>query len=113
MARGSLSFKGIPELSAKLKRNSDMTDVKNVVKVNTAELQTKSQRRVPVDTGNLKRSIRNDIQDNGMTGKVSATANYAGYIEWGTRFIYPRRYMGNSYFEQRKKFIKDMKRLMG
>src|SRR5690625_7466146 len=102
MARGSLSIRGTKELQGRLRRNARLTDVKKAVLVNGSELQRKAQRRVPVDTGFLKRSIELTIEDRGFTAKVSATAHYAPYLEWGTRFMYPRKFMGNSRAEERR-----------
>lgn len=110
--KSGVELKGLDALVGKLKRNANLTDVKNVVKINTSELQRKAQRNAPVDTGNLKRSINQTIKDNGFTGNVKSGAEYSPYLEWGTRFIYARRYMGNAYFQQRAQFIKDIKRLM-
>lgn len=112
MARGTIQIKGADELLIKLKKNADLNDVKNVVRLNGSELQRKAQRRAPYDTGNLKRSIGYTSEDSGFTAKIAATAHYAGYINFGTRFIYARPFMTNSYYEQRKKFIDDLKRLM-
>lgn len=110
--RSGVELKGLDALVGKLKRNANLTDVKNVVKINTSELQRGAQRRSPVDTGTLKRSINQSLENGGFTGRVSAGTEYAPYIEWGTRFIHGRRYMGTSYFQQRQKFIKDLKRIM-
>lgn len=109
----SVKIKGADLLIKKLKKNATLADVKTVVKMNTSELQRNTQRKAPVDTGNLKRSINQSLQDGGFTGKVSTNAEYAPYVEWGTRFMYGRRFLGNSYIQQRKKFINDLKRLMG
>lgn len=117
MARGSLSFKGIPELSAKLKRNANLDDVKNVVKLNTSELQRTMQRRATFtqgyQTGTTKRSITQEIRDRGFTGKAGPGTNYSPYLIYGTRFMAAQDFFRPSFFEQRQKFIKDMKRLMG
>ena len=67
---------------------------------------------VPVDTGTLKRSIRLDIQANGATAKVSANTDYAGYVEYGTRFQTPKLYMAGAFDKQKEKFKKDMKKLV-
>ena len=53
-----------------------MNDVKRIVKSNGAALQESAQRKVPVDTGNLKRSIGLEIRDSGLTAEVEPTAEY-------------------------------------
>jgi HK97 gp10 family phage protein len=114
MARGGFSVKGTDKLAGKLRRNANLDDVKNILLLNGAEIQKKAMDRAPVDTGNLKRSIGlfSPIADKGFTVVVKSEAEYSPYLEWGTRWIYPRRFMGSSYFEQRRKFIRDMKRIM-
>lgn len=109
----NVKLTGVQELQHKLKKNMDMTAVKKVVKLNGSEM-TKNAKTYsePVDTGTLKRSIRLDIQANGSTAKVSANTDYAGYVEYGTRFQPPRLYMAGAFDKQKEKFKKDIDRLM-
>lgn len=44
-----------------------------------------AQARVRVDTGNLKNSIGQDFDDDGMGFEAGPTANYGGVIEYGSR----------------------------
>lgn len=85
-------------------------EMAKVVRKNGAELQQKEQRTVPVDTGNLKRSILLTVEDGGMTSTVEPTANYAGYVEYGTRFMGAQPYVRPNYEEQKEIFMKDMKK---
>lgn len=103
---------GLEKLQKKLKKNVTMNDVKIVVKQNGAELQSKAQNNAPVDTGNLKRSIGLSIEDAGMTAKVKPTADYAGYVEYGTRFMEAQPYMKPALDEQKQQFKNDMKKLV-
>lgn len=103
---------GMEKLQKKLKQNVHMDDVKRVVRHNGAEMQEKAQRNAPVDTGTLKRSIGLDITDNGMTAEVEPTADYAPYVELGTRFMNAQPYLGPAFNEQKEKFKKDMKKLV-
>lgn len=112
MARGSLTVNGVDKLVGKLRRNANLNDVKNIVKMNGSELQRGAQRNAPVDTGNLKRNINLHIEDNGFTAKVVSHAEYSGYVEFGTRWIYPRRFVGKAFHKQKRKFNQDMKRIM-
>lgn len=111
MARGSLEFRGIADLSKGLKERATLNDVKNVVKLNGSEMHRSAQRNSPVDTGNLKRGIMLSMEDDGFVAKVASTASYAPFQEWGTRFQPGTPHIRPSYFEQRNKFINDMKRL--
>jgi HK97 gp10 family phage protein len=112
MARGSIEVRGTSNLIGKLKRNANLSDVKNVVKLNGSEMQRGAQRYAPVDTGNLKRFISYNYEDDGLTAKVTSEAAYAAYQEYGTRFQPGTPHIRPSYFDQRKKFIDDMRRLM-
>lgn len=103
---------GVNELRVKLKKNADLGAVKKIVKHNGAELQKKSMQNAPVDTGNLKRSIALRMADKGLTAECAATADYAGYVEWGTRFQEPQLYMGDALAKQGEKFKNDMDRLV-
>lgn len=88
-----------------------MNDVKRIVKSNGAALQESAQRKVPVDTGNLKRSIGLEIRDSGLTAEVEPTAEYAAYVEYGTRYMNAQPYMRPSYTAQKEKFKSDLKKL--
>lgn len=108
----SVKMTGVNELRAALKKNMDLEAVKRVVKQNGAELQTRAQRNAPVDTGTLKRSIGLEISDGGLTAKSEATAEYAPYQEWGTRYMDAQPYMRPAFNVQKEQFKKDMDRLV-
>ena len=107
-----IKLTGVRELQKKLKQNATLDDVKQVVKHNGSELQTKAQRNAPVDTGNLKRSIGLGIRDSGMTAEVEPAAEYAPYVEFGTRFMNAQPFVGPAFHEQEEKFRKDLKKLV-
>ena len=109
---GGIKVVGIEKLQKKLKKNVQMEDVKRVVRHNGAEMQEKAQRNAPVDTGTLKRSIGLEITDSGMTAEVRPTADYAPYVEYGTRFMEAQPYLKPAFDEQKEKFKKDMKKLV-
>lgn len=103
---------GFDKLEAKLKRNMDLGAVRTRVRKNGSEMHKKAQKNVPVDSGNLKRNIELDITDNGLTAEVEPTADYAAYVEYGTRFMEAQPYLKPAYDEQKKKFIKDLNELV-
>lgn len=114
---------GFDKLEAKLKRNMDLGAVRTVVRKNGADLQTKAQKNAPVGTpqstgipgyvgGTLKRSVELDITDGGLTAEVEPTADYAAYVEYGTRFMEVQPYLKPAYDEQKKKFVKDLNELV-
>ena len=102
---------GMEKLQAKLKKNVRLDDVKRVVRYNGAQMQIKAQQKAPVDTGTLKRSIGIDIKDAGMTAKVTPKAEYAPYVELGTRFMAAQPYLKPAFEEQKRKFKSDMNKL--
>ena len=117
-----IKLEGMEKLQVKLKKNVQMSDVKRVVRKNGSELQKKAQKKAPVGTpqstgipgyvgGTLKRSIGLDITDGGMTAEVEPTAEYAAYVEYGTRYMNAQPYMRPSYTAQKEKFKSDLKKL--
>lgn len=109
---GDIKIVGMEKLQKKLKKNVDMTEVKRQVRKHGGQLQAKAQQNAPVDTGTLKRSIGIEITDGGMTAEVEPTADYAPYVELGTRFMEAQPYLGPAFNEQKEKFKKDMKKLV-
>lgn len=112
MARGTIEFRGTADLIGRLKKNANLDDVKNIVRMNGAEMQASMARKAPVDTTNLKRNIKIVIQDDGFTAKVSSEAEYAPYQEYGTRYQNGTPHVRPAYYEQRPIFLHDMKRIM-
>lgn len=108
----SYEIRGDKALVARLKKIATMDDVKEVVKVNTTEVQRGAQRKAPVDTGNLRRSIGIEFTDGGLTGRVSPTAEYAAYLEFGTRFMTAQPFMRPTFYQQVNQFKKDLDRLV-
>lgn len=119
----SIKITGIDELQMKLKKNVQMSDVKKVVRKNGSELQKKAQKNAPVGTpqstgipgyvgGTLKRSIGLDITDGGMTAEVEPLAEYAAYVEYGTRYMNAQPYLKPAFNEQKEKFKQDMRKLV-
>ena len=83
-----IKLEGMEKLQVKLKKNVQMSKVKQIVKDNGAALQEAAQRKAPVGTpqstripgyvgGTLKRSIGLEIRDGGLTAEVEPTAEYA------------------------------------
>lgn len=107
-----IKIEGLDKLQKHLKKQCTLEDVRNVVKMNGAELQNKAMRTAPVDTGTLKRSIGLEITEAGMTAEVEATAEYAPYVEYGTRFMKAQPYIRPSLEEQKKSFKNDLSKLL-
>ncbi len=107
-----IKFEGIAKLNKGLKKRMDMSAVKTAVKKNGSDMQKKAQRNAPVDTGNLKNNIGLEISDGGMAATVEPTAEYAPYVELGTRFMEAQPYLKPAFEEQKKQFEKDLQKLV-
>lgn len=107
-----VSFKGLDDLGEHISKAVDLNDVKAIVKGDTAYMQGLAQRGTPVDTGNLRRSEILSIEDDGLTGKVTAGADYSPYQEYGTRWIYGKHFMKKASQQAGARFLKDLERLV-
>lgn len=107
---------GLDELQKKLKENVNLDDVKRVVKTNGSQLQRKMQNNADFkrgyQTGTTKRSIKLEIEDDGMTAKVGPETEYSPYLEYGTRFMDAQPFVRPSLNEQVQKFKSDMQKLV-
>lgn len=111
MAKG-IQLVGMEKVIVKLQKNMKKDAVKTVVKKNGSRLQQQAMENAPVDTGTLKRSITLDITDGGMSAESEATVHYAGYVEYGTRFMGAQPYMRPALKEVGKQFKRDMEKLV-
>ena len=59
--------------------------VSQIVKKSAFDLEAKAKALAPVDTGNMKSTIRTDITDGGMSATVSVGAEYGAHVEYGTQ----------------------------
>lgn len=118
-----IEFKGLVELQGALKDNLNLDKVKGVVKANGADLQTLAQEKAQFrghykgnkfikPSGNLKESIRLEITDGGMTAEVEPGAEYAAYVELGTRKMSAQPYLKPAWEVQKETFKNDMEKLM-
>lgn len=103
---------GFEKLEAKLTKNMDLSKVKATVKKNGAEMQKKAQKEAPIDSGHLHDVIFLEITDGGMTAEVESTAEYAGYQEYGTRFMKGKPHIRPAFDEQKGKFKSDLGKLV-
>lgn len=106
------TISGLDDLQKELSKRTDLTPFKTALKTNTALLQRDTQRTVPIDTGTLMRSIMMRISADGMTGTVVPEAEYAGYVEYGTRFMDAQPYLRPTFDKYAQKFISDLNRLL-
>lgn len=123
-----ITFDGIEELQKKVAKNIKLDAVKRVVRKNGERLQRRAQDNADFrghyawekgkgkvfkkPTGKLKESITLDITDGGLTAEVEPTAEYAPYVELGTRFMEAQPFLKPAWEVQKEQFKKDMQKLV-
>jgi hypothetical protein len=86
--------------------------LQTVVKKNalTIEAKTKTSPNMPIDTGNLRDSIRAEATKEANTWEISDETEYGVYQELGTsRGIQAHHFLGGACEEQADKFFEDVK----
>lgn len=96
-------FEGIDDLNtvtADLQRAGGRIGARGAQVLRKSALQVEAIGKLfcPVDTGNLKSTIGTsfggDGRSGGMSAEIGPTADYGGYVEYGTRNMAPHAYMG-------------------
>lgn len=117
MGKG-VKWEGVEKLQVKLKKNANLKEVKEIVKLNGDELNKRMKRKTTsaftkgYTTGTTARSINTELSDGGLTASVGPTTDYALYVEYGTRFMTAEPFVRPSLETQKKLFLKDMKGLI-
>lgn len=106
-----MKLEGIEELKLALEPKGKIDQVRKIVHLNGAELQKKAMVNAPYETGTLMRSIELKLDNGGMRAKVEAQAEYAPYVELGTRFMNAQPYMKPAFDQQSVQFENDLDRL--
>ena len=97
-------------LLKKLAKANDIGKIQQLITRNGAEMQKSAMRSVPVDTGHLRRSI--NITKSNFSATVKAEAEYASYVEYGTRHMSAKPFIRPAYHKQAKVFKQDIDKLM-
>lgn len=104
------------DLTRKLKKLSNKSAVRTVVRYNGGRLQNAMTRRAEFtrgyQTGTTKRSIRTTFTNGGYTAEVGPTTEYAPYLEVGTRFMDAQPFVRPALREVQPNFIHDLERLV-
>jgi HK97 gp10 family phage protein len=81
-----INIKGEGELYAKLRKLPEVIDKVNrrAVKDETDAIANDLRASAPVDTGELRDSIQEEILERGMTGRAAITARHAEFVIHGT-----------------------------
>ena len=77
---------GLTELTQKL---DSLLDINDGMKKCCALVERSAKEKVPVQTGELRRSITSKVENNGLevTGTIYTPLEYAPYIEYGTGLL--------------------------
>jgi HK97 gp10 family phage protein len=97
-------FEGVDEMNtvaAQLRTKNNRVGAQGAAVVRVAAFKVEATAKLfcPVDTGHLKGTIgppefSGSGRSGAMEATISATARYAAYVEWGTRYMAPRAFMG-------------------
>lgn len=113
MAKGfTIDLRGMEELTMTINNAHPKAVVQSVkvVKNNTEEAAKEAKGYAPYKTGFLHDNIVTAYE--GMNGMVHSQASYAGYQEYGTRFITGTQYMRPALNKIMPQFQKDMTDVM-
>ena len=92
---------------------SIVPELRTIVKNNGIQLTQGAQKRSPVDTGALRRSIRLSLENNNLKAVVKTNVPYAKFVEFGTIRQKAQPYMRPSLRVQKAKFVKAIKNAIG
>lgn len=106
-----IRWEGMDQITGHLQESVKLDAVKTVVQFHGSEMQQTAQICVPVDTGFLKDSIELDLIDDGLTAVVEAYAEYAAYVEYGTRFMAAQPYIRPAYNQESVRFFESIGKL--
>lgn len=100
--RYEVEIKGLDEQIAKLGRLNSIgrKHFRTAMGRSVLKLVSSIKPVTPVDTGRLRGSIRGRVRMIGtqeIHGIVSSNMSYAGYVEFGTKKMRPRRYMARGF----------------
>lgn len=92
---------------------SIVPELRTIVKNNGIQLVQGAQKRSPVDTGALRRSIRLSLENGNLKAVVKTNVPYAKFVEYGTIRQKAQPYMRPSLRVQKAKFVKAIKNAIG
>lgn len=113
----SVWFDGIEELG-QLERDLGKASTEVVkrgsqlVRKTALDIERDAKNLVAVDTGNLKGSITT-TRTGALSAEIGPTANYGGYVEYGTSRMRPQPYMGPATDRNRPAFERAAEQLSG
>ena len=112
MTKIEFFIEGEDELVRAIRNRFNHDKVARVVKRNTSQAQKKAMRLARVDTSFMRRSITMSVDVTGLTGYITAGADYSPYQEYGTRKMTGKPFMRPAAREQAPIFLSDLKNLI-
>lgn len=103
-----VTLTGEKELIRRLNKLKDKSKVQAVVKTNTLEFEREAKANAPVDTGFLRRGIQSKVGN--LEGRITSTAEYSGYLEYGTRYMVAQPFMKPAYDQVKDQFKAQLKK---
>ena len=123
-----ITLEGDVELQKAIAKKIKLEEMKRIIKRHGYQLQQKAQRNAKFKghyewkagkgwvkvkpTDYLKSKIELDYSADGLTATVEPTAEYAAYVELGTRFMDAQPYLKPAFEEQKKKVKQDLNKLV-
>lgn len=117
MAKLSIQIQGLDKLTRKLIKNQALTEAKEVVKKNTAQMHEKTISNMistytkGYRTGNTENNTAFEIEDGGLSGVQTTTTDYIQYLEQGTRYMAAEPAIKPAFDAQKVEFKKQMEDL--
>ena len=109
------TWRGMTEFRGKVQSlKKGMAEIKDAVQQSALGTQREAKIASPVDTGRLRASIHAEIvtRDTVIQGAVGSNVQYAGFQEFGTRYIKPRRYLGGAFDRYKDVFARAIDQIM-
>ncbi|SIT91699.1 HK97-gp10 family putative phage morphogenesis protein [Edaphobacillus lindanitolerans] len=108
-----MKLNGMERLNKKLASGSSIRqDAAKVVQKHATRMNGLAQRNAPVDTGELRRSIRTGYSDGGLTATTKVGVHYGPYVEYGTRFMAAQPFLRPAFYNTAWDFKDDMDKLV-
>lgn len=111
-----MKLNGMNPLLNKLEKGRNIQKpVQQIVKKHSSQINRDAQKKAPVakvNGGTLRRSIRTEYEAGGLVGVTRATAHYAPYVEYGTRFMTAQPFMRPAFYNSASSFKEDLEKLV-
>lgn len=106
----TIKLEGADNLKTKLRSwlNNSRKDVGAAVAETLLEIESDAKRYAPVDKGLLRSSIAANVEGK-YAGSVTANANYAIHVEYGTWKMKPQPFLRPAFANNKAKFLARLK----